>query len=68
MFKIEINGDLKSEVMAKDIILHIIGNLGQSAAVYKAIEFSGEVVEKLDIDEPHIVEVEEANNVVPIVK
>ena len=34
-------------------------------SVEEALEIA---VEKLDIDEPHIVEVEEANNVVPIVK
>src|SRR6056297_4205273 len=35
--KIEINGKLQDGVMAKDIILHILGELGQDAAVYKAV-------------------------------
>lgn len=51
IIKIEIEGDLKPNVMAKDIILHIIGELGQDAAVYKAVEFTGNVVEELPIDE-----------------
>ncbi|MFW5992074.1 MAG: 3-isopropylmalate dehydratase large subunit, partial [Halanaerobiaceae bacterium] len=51
IIKIKIEGDLKEGVMAKDIILRILGELGQSAAVYKAIEFTGPVVEKLPLDE-----------------
>ena len=51
IIKIEINGELKPGVMAKDIILNILGELGQDAAVYKAVEFSGSTVEKMDIDE-----------------
>ncbi len=51
VIKIEINGNLKSGVMAKDIILKIIGDLGQSAAVYKAVEFTGSVIKELPIDE-----------------
>lgn len=51
VIKIEINGKLKPGVMAKDIILHILGDLGQSAAVYKAIEFTGSVIEELPVDE-----------------
>src|SRR6056297_1761796 len=51
VIKIEINGNLKSGVMAKDIILKIIGDLGQSAAVYKAVEFTGSVIKELPVDE-----------------
>ncbi|MGM0438089.1 MAG: 3-isopropylmalate dehydratase large subunit [Bacillota bacterium] len=51
IIKIEINGKLKPEVMAKDIILNILGKLGQDAAVYKAVEFSGSTVKEMDIDE-----------------
>jgi len=51
IIKIEINGKLKPGVMAKDIILNILGELGQDAAVYKAVEFSGSTVKEMDIDE-----------------
>ncbi len=51
IIKVEINGKLRSNVMAKDVILHIIGKLGQDAAVYKAIEFTGSTVRDMEIDE-----------------
>lgn len=51
IIKIEISGKLKPGVMAKDIILNILGELGQDAAVYKAVEFSGSTVKEMDIDE-----------------
>jgi 3-isopropylmalate/(R)-2-methylmalate dehydratase large subunit len=37
--------------MAKDVILKILGELGQDAAVYKAVEFTGPVVENLQMSE-----------------
>jgi 3-isopropylmalate/(R)-2-methylmalate dehydratase large subunit len=51
VIKINITGDLQQGVMAKDIILHILGELGQDAAVYKAVEFAGPVVENLEMAE-----------------
>ena len=51
VIKINISGKLQNGVMAKDIILHILGELGQDAAVYKAVEFAGPVVENLEIAE-----------------
>jgi homoaconitate hydratase family protein len=51
VIKITIEGKLKPTIMAKDIILYIIGKLGQDAAVYKAVEFTGEVVNDLSVDE-----------------
>lgn len=50
IIKIEINGELKKGVMAKDIILHILGQLGSEGAVYQAIEFTGETIKELSID------------------
>jgi len=38
-------------IMAKDIILYIISQLGTDIALYKAIEFDGEVVNKMSLDE-----------------
>ncbi len=51
VIKINITGSLRQGVMAKDIILHILGELGQDAAVYKAVEFAGPVVENLEMAE-----------------
>jgi 3-isopropylmalate/(R)-2-methylmalate dehydratase large subunit len=43
-------GRLKKWVSGKDLILYTIGDIGVDGAMYKAMEFSGEVIEKLDID------------------
>ncbi|MTI49324.1 3-isopropylmalate dehydratase large subunit [Sporosalibacterium faouarense] len=51
VIKIEIKGNLKRGVMAKDIILHILGELGTDIAVYKAIEFTGDTLKNLNISE-----------------
>jgi len=48
--KFNITGKLQPLVMGKDIILHIIGEIGVDGATYKAMEFSGEVVRELSMD------------------
>ncbi len=48
--KIIVNGKIPKGVFAKDMILHIIGNVSSGGATYKAIEFSGDVIDKLDMD------------------
>jgi 3-isopropylmalate/(R)-2-methylmalate dehydratase large subunit len=40
-----------SGVMAKDIILHIIGDLKQDAAIYKCVEFTGPAVAAMPVEE-----------------
>ena len=47
--KINIEGNIPSGVYPKDIILHIIGDLGADGALYRAVEFSGKVIRKMDI-------------------
>ncbi len=42
-------GEIPSGVYPKDIILHIIGNLGADGVLYKAVEFSGKVVREMSI-------------------
>lgn len=48
-FKINVNGSLKDYVTPKDLILKIIGKIGSYGATYKALEFTGETVEKMDV-------------------
>ncbi|MBZ4652994.1 MAG: leuC [Peptococcaceae bacterium] len=55
IIKIEINGQLPEGVMAKDVILYILGKLGADAAVYKAIEFCGSYVESLGVAERMVI-------------
>ena len=50
-FRIEVEGRLPKGVFAKDLILSIIGKLGVDGATYKALEFHGECIEKMKIDE-----------------
>ena len=48
-YKIEINGKLPANTSSKDIILKIIGDIDADGATYKATEFCGETIEKLDV-------------------
>ena len=49
-FKIIIRGKIPKGIFAKDIILYIIKKIKSDGATYKAIEFSGPVIDKLDMD------------------
>ena len=51
IIKINIRGKIGKGIMAKDIILYIISQLGTDIALYKAIEFDGEVVNEMSLDE-----------------
>jgi len=51
IIKIKIQGKIRKGVMAKDIILYIIAQLGTDSALYKAIEFEGETVKEMSLDE-----------------
>lgn len=47
--KMIIKGKLQDMVMAKDVILYIIGKIGSDGANYKAIEFYGETVKSFSV-------------------
>ncbi|MHC1611431.1 MAG: 3-isopropylmalate dehydratase large subunit [Candidatus Methanospirareceae archaeon] len=49
--KFVINGTLKRYVMGKDIILHLIGDIGVSGSLYKAQEFYGTAIESLSLSD-----------------
>ena len=49
--RFNITGEMKNNVYAKDVILHIIGKMGADGSAYKACEFSGECVSSMSISD-----------------
>ncbi|MFP4105462.1 MAG: 3-isopropylmalate dehydratase large subunit [Phycisphaerae bacterium] len=49
--KFVFHGDLPPYLMAKDLILHIIGEIGVAGGTYRSLEFAGEAIHSLNIDE-----------------
>jgi len=47
---VNIFGELDEYVGAKDLILYLIGKIGVDGALYKALEFTGKVVEDMEIE------------------
>lgn len=48
--RIEVNGELKPGVYAKDVILHVLRQLGVKAGVGHAYEFAGSTIEALSME------------------
>ena len=48
-YKIEVTGQLPINTSSKDIILKIIGKIGADGATYKASEFCGETIDKMNV-------------------
>jgi 3-isopropylmalate/(R)-2-methylmalate dehydratase large subunit len=48
--RFELRGSLPVGVSSKDIVLHIIGTIGEDGAVYKAMEYDGETIRHLSMD------------------
>ncbi len=49
--KFNLKGSLSPYVSGKDVILHIIGKIGVDGALYKSMEFCGEGLSSLSIDD-----------------
>ena len=49
--KFVLKGELQPWVSGKDVILHIIGRIGVDGALYKSMEFAGEGVQSLTMDD-----------------
>ena len=47
--KVVIDGELPNNVMSKDVILRLIGDLGADGATYRALEFSGSAVKNMSV-------------------
>lgn len=47
--RIDINGKLADNVMSKDVILRIIGDLTAAGATYRALEFTGDTVKRMSV-------------------
>jgi len=48
--KVEFNGKLNKYVTAKDLILHLIGDIGVDGALYKTLEIGGSTIRELPMD------------------
>ena len=51
VIRIQLEGSLSNDVMAKDVALHVLGELGADFAVYKVLEFSGSIVSAMSVEE-----------------
>lgn len=49
--KIIVNGKLDNYVYGKDIILHVIGDIGVEGALYQAMEYYGNTIENLTLSD-----------------
>ena len=48
-FRVLVHGRLAEPVTAKDLILHIIGDIGADGALYKSVEYTGEAIEAMSL-------------------
>jgi 3-isopropylmalate/(R)-2-methylmalate dehydratase large subunit len=49
--RVELSGEFKPRVSAKDLALTIIGDIGSDGALYRAVEFAGDSAERLPMSE-----------------
>ncbi|GAA5819579.1 MAG: 3-isopropylmalate dehydratase large subunit [Methanobrevibacter sp. CfCl-M3] len=49
--RFNVEGELKNNVYSKDLILHVIGEVGADGANYKACEFGGETINNMTVSD-----------------
>jgi 3-isopropylmalate/(R)-2-methylmalate dehydratase large subunit len=49
--RFNLNGELPDFMLAKDLILQIIGEIGTAGATYRSLEFAGDVIAQLSMEE-----------------
>jgi 3-isopropylmalate/(R)-2-methylmalate dehydratase large subunit len=49
-YRVVIEGVLPPMVTAKDVVLHLLGRIGADGALYKAVEYAGDVVNAMSVD------------------
>ena len=49
--KVALSGNFQKGVCAKDLVLHLIGQIGADGATYKALEFSGDTVGAMSVSQ-----------------
>lgn len=49
--KFDVSGSLGPRVSSKDLVLHIAGTFGTDVAQYRAVEFGGEAIDALSLDD-----------------
>ena len=47
--RIEVEGEFRPWICAKDLILHLIGRLGAAGADYRAVEFNGPAIRRMSV-------------------
>jgi len=50
-YKFEIKGKLPKNTMAKDLFLRVVGDIGVDGALYQAMEWAGETINDLSVEE-----------------
>lgn len=50
-YKIVVTGKFKENVTSKDLMLHLIGMIGADGATYKSLEFTGETISNMEMNE-----------------
>ena len=50
-FKIVVTGKFNQGICSKDLMLHLIGMIGADGATYKALEFTGDTIDNMEMSE-----------------
>lgn len=50
-YSFEVSGELPENTMSKDLFLKVLGDIGVDGALYQAMEWSGEAIDGMSIDE-----------------